>query len=528
MEQMGLYTGQDLKEMFKVATMWLERNAVEINSLNVFPVPDGDTGTNMLLTMKAAMKEVSLCCNDSISALAEALAKGAFMGARGNSGVILAQILRGLAQGLKGKESFTTSDIAAALNLSSSLAYKAVAQPVEGTMLTVIREVTAAAQKESCNSNDLSTIMETLTEEARASVARTPSLLPVLHQAGVVDAGGQGLYVLLEGALHCLRGEEVVEITPSPLPAATVEQTEEPFYGYCTEFLVQGENLDVEEVRNKLLQIGESVIVIGDETMVRAHVHTLDPGAAISYATSIGVLHQVKVDNMQEQHRDFITQVAKPQPFPVAVVSGEGLSRIFASIGATIVPGGETMNPSVQELLRVVESVPSKTVIILPNDPDVIPAANQVQSLTEKRVAVIPTKTIPQGVAAMMAFNPEDNLEINVAVMEEALTTVCSGALTTAVRPTKWDELEIEQGNAIAFLDGNLVAAADSMFEALHKLLPQMVTEDSELITLYYGADATDAEIEEIAQSIGQRYPELKLEVVAGGQPYYNYIISVE
>jgi DAK2 domain fusion protein YloV len=536
MSDANCYNGQDLRQMFDAATIWLKVKAEEIDSLNVFPVPDGDTGTNMVLTMKAAMEEAAHCPDDSASAVLQAMAWGALMGARGNSGVILAQILRGLAEGLKEKGSFNGNDLAAALAQSSSLAYKAVSQPVEGTILTVIREAVAAAQVRSgCDDSDLLSIMESLVDEARASVARTPFLLPVLRQAGVVDAGGQGLYVLFEGALRHLRGEEALEMAlgPRPLAPAIQKQAEESFYGYCTEFLLQGHGLDLEQIRGRLDKLGESVLVVGDETLVRAHLHTMDPGAALSYAASLGVLRQVKVDNMQEQHRDFIAQMERPlQPVAeiciVAVVSGEGLSRVFTDLGAIPIPGGETMNPSVQELLRAVESTPSEKVIILPNNPNVLPIAAQVQSLTGKKVAVVPTKSIPQGVAALLSFNPEVDLETNIKAMENALDTVRDGELTTAMRSMKRGDLAISKGQAIAFLDGDLVVAADAMPEALLKLLAKMDMEDGELVTIYYGADATTAEVEEIARSIGQRYPEHKLELVAGGQPHYNYIVSVE
>ena len=536
MSKADCYSGQDLRQMFDAATIWLKVKAGEIDSLNVFPVPDGDTGTNMVLTMRAAMEEAAHCPDDSASAVLEAMAWGALMGARGNSGVILAQILRGLAQGLQGKGSFNGNDLAAALAQSSSLAYKAVSQPVEGTILTVIREAVAAAQAKACSDDsDLLSIMETLVDEARASVARTPSLLPVLRQAGVVDAGGQGLSVLFEGVLRHLRGEEALEMvaSPRPLGLALQEQAGESFYGYCTEFLLQGHGLDLEQIRDRLGKLGESVLVVGDETVVRAHLHTMDPGAALTYATSLGVLRQVKVDNMQDQHRDFMAQMERaPQPVAeisiVAVVSGGGLSQVFADLGAAPIPGGETMNPSVQELLQAVESTPSAKVIILPNNPNILPAAARVQSLAGKKVAVVPSKTIPQGIAALLAFNPEVDLGTNIEAMENALETVRSGELTTAMRSMSWDDLKIKKGQVIAFLDGDLVVAADAMPEALLELLAKMDTENSELVTIYYGADATTAEVGQIAQFIGQIYPEHKLELVAGGQPHYNYIVSVE
>jgi hypothetical protein len=379
-------------------------------------------------------------------------------------------------------------------------------------------------------------LVQSMVDEARASVDRTPSLLSVLRDAGVVDAGGQGLYVLLEGALRYLRGEEVVEVAPRLLHAAAAqtEQGEEPFYGYCTEFLLQGEALVVDEIRSKLSQLGESVLVVGDGGMVRAHVHTLDPGAAISYATSLGVLRQVKVDNMQEQHRHFIAAAEEelPQPsgaiIPVAVACGEGLCQVFAQLGAALVSGGRTMNPSVQELLQAVESLPSEAVVLLPNDPNIVPAAVQAQSLAKKKTKVVPTKTIPQGIAALLSFNPDADLESNEEAMTKALSTVGSGELTTAVRSMRWGELEVRKGQAIAFLDGGLVAAADTMPQALYALLLKMGLGGDKLITIYYGADAPVADVEEMAQFMHLNYPEQRLEMVMGGQPYYDYIVSVE
>lgn len=527
--------GRDLRGMFSAATRWLERNAQSINTLNVFPVPDGDTGTNMLLTMRAAMEEAGSCPDGGAAAIAQAMARGSLMGARGNSGVILSQIFRGLAKGLDGKHSFNGNDLAAALVESSIFAYKGMSKPVEGTILTVIREVAEAALTESASRNgDLLAIMEAIVDEARASVARTPTLLPVLRQAGVVDAGGQGLYVVLEGALHYLRGElEEAEIAPVEV-AAGISQglAEEGRYGYCTEFLLQGKDLDLEAVRDKLITIGESVLVVGDESTVRAHLHTFDPGAALSYATSLGTLQQVKVENMDEQHRDFI--VAQPQPSSaaistIAVTSGEGLTEAFYSIGTTIVvPGGETMNPSVQELLQAVESAPSDKVIMLPNNPNILLAAGQVSALTWKKVEVVPTKTIPQGIAALLVLNHDVDLEANSAAMKKALSTVRSGEVTTAVRSMELNGLSVKKGQAIAFLDGRLVIADGNMPQVILDLLAMMDVEEGELITIYYGADTESAEAEQIAESVQRKYPSQEVELVAGGQPYYNYIVSVE
>jgi DAK2 domain fusion protein YloV len=529
------YDGLELKGMFGAATRCLERSAQSINTLNVFPVPDGDTGTNMLLTMRAAMDEASACTDGSAAAVAQAMAKGSLMGARGNSGVILSQILRGLASGLGDKDSFSGRELAAALLESTSWAYKGMSKPVEGTILTVIREAAVAAQATSTSRNgDLVSIMEAVVDEARASVARTPALLPVLRQAGVVDAGGQGLYVLFEGVLRYLRGEiEEAEIAPVEAAASVrAEPAGEATYGYCTEFLLRGGELDPDAIRDKLNAMGESVLVVGDETTVRVHLHTFDPGAALSYVAPLGTMHQVKVENMDEQHRDFVVAQAEAPSASVstvAVVSGVGLTEAFYSIGATVVvPGGQTMNPSVQELLRAVESAPSHDVVILPNNPNILLAAGQVESLTRKNVEVVPTTTIPQGVAALLALSDEADLQANAGAMREALTDVRSGEVTVAVRSMDLDGLTIEKGQTVGFLDGCLVVAGSRASEVVLKLISMMNVERGGLVTIYYGADAEAGEAEEIAASIRGRYSDVEAEVVSGGQPHYSYIVSVE
>lgn len=535
MDKITSYDGYELRGMFSAATRWLDRSAQSINILNVFPVPDGDTGTNMLLTMQAAMEEAATCPDGSAAAISQAMARGSLMGARGNSGVILSQIFRGLAKGLDGKHSFNGNDLAAALVESTAFAYRGMSKPVEGTILTVIREAADAAQTHGTSHNgDLMTTMEAIVDEARASVARTPTLLQVLRQAGVVDAGGQGLYVIFEGILHYLHGEfEETEIAPIEAAAGTRQgPAEDTTFGYCTEFLLQGENLDLEAIREKLNSIGESVLVVGDESIVRTHLHTFDPGAALSYAISLGVLQQVKVENMDEQHRDFVvaqSQSTSAAISAIAVVSGEGLTEAFYSIGATIVvPGGETMNPSVQELLQAVESAPSDNIIILPNNPNVLLAAGQVPELTRKNVKVVPSKTIPQGIASLLVLNHEDDLESNAAAMQKALSTVRSGEITTAVRATEHDGLSIKEGQTIAFLDRRLVLADGSMTRVVLKLLDMMDVDEGGLITIYYGADTESSEAEHIAEAVREKYFAQEVEVIEGKQPHYNYIVSVE
>lgn len=526
--------GQDLVGMFSAAVLALEKRAAELNSLNVFPVPDGDTGTNMLLTMRSAVGEAARISNGNASDVARAIAHGALMGARGNSGVILSQILHGLASTLDGKESLEGDDLVAGLTEGSRLAYRAVSQPVEGTMLTVIKDSSAAAQG-AVDREDLCGVLEETVSAAKDSVARTPTLLPVLRDAGVVDAGGLGLYVILEGLLRYLRGEADEDHEPAGAQAVEapgkVVGRGEPFYGYCTEFMIEGEHLVVGEIRSRIEAIGESVVVVGDENVVRVHVHTLDPGTAIGAGSSFGRLSHVKVEDMDEQHESFIAakRSAPVSVAIVAVVSGDGLRDVFESLGATaVVPGGATMNPSVEELLRAVEAVPSDKAVLLPNDRNVVLGARQVRGLTSKRVEIVPTETVPQGVAALLAFNYEASLDVNIEAMEKARQAVKTVEVTRAVRSAKVGDVSMEEGQAIAFVDGELVGVGESVPELVKDVLDGTDMEDSEIVTVYYGADTEAAEAEEVAETVRRKHPHLEVEVISGGEPYYHYIVSVE
>lgn len=540
MQKKDSWGGKHLREMFRTGTKLLNNNAAAVNALNVFPVPDGDTGTNMLLTMQSAMGEANLCPDNDASAVAKAMAKGALLGARGNSGVILSQMLRGIAQGLETKKSFTGTDMAKALVKASRAAYSAMSQPTEGTMLTVIREASEVAQATSyagfCN---LQSVMEAAVNEARESVDRTPTLLPVLKESGVVDAGGYGLALILEGLLLYLQGEEVPDdgSASEPKQGVIFSQKKEgkPTYGYCTEFLIQGDALDLDSIKSKLSEMGDSLLVVGDETTARVHVHTFDPGAAISYGASLGTLRQIKIDNMEDQHREFIaTQTGKAPQYvgnvsTIAVVSGDGLAKVFISLGATyVINGGETMNPSVQEMLRAAESVLTEEVIILPNNPDILPAARQVAALTNKKVVVIPSKTIPQGIAALMAFNHESDFDTNVRLMKNSISTVCTGQIAVAVRSMRYKNLKVKKGQVIGFVDEELAVAEYNMEDAVQKLIEKMPVQNSEIMTVYYGGNVDWADAEKLFDPIRSRYSNLEIEVVFGGQPHYDYLISVE
>ena len=544
MKQVSSLGGQELRDMFIAATDWLEKSAIDIDALNVFPVPDGDTGTNMLLTMRSTIEEAYRAPDHSASAVSQAIATGALMGARGNSGVILSQIWRGVAQSLAGKGKFTGSDLADALQQASAAAYKGINNPVEGTILTVAKDAAAAAQEQAASGNDdLIAILEAVVSAANKSVANTPNLLDVLKDAGVVDAGGQGLYTILEGALYYLRGD--IEVLQSrkpdmvtsdiPLPIKTPQmmaENEKP-YGYCTEFLLKGQELDPDKLRKKLEKRGQSLIVVGDESTVRVHIHTLHPGKILHDATSLGTVHQISIRNMDEQRQDYLEMQKDKMPAAdigvVAVVAGDGLTDVFTSLGVTaIVPGGQTMNPSTKNLLRAVEAVPSDKVVILPNNKNIVPTANQVHSLTEKVIEVIATETIPQGIAALLAFNSESDLETNAQAMNRAKSLVKSIAVTQAVRAAKLGELDIKKKQAIGFLEKDLVAAGDSTADVLAEVLARAGLDEAEVVTIYYKGDAEKTELEPVIHSIREQYPELEIELVQGGQPHYHYIASVE
>ena len=545
---LAFLSGSDVREMFRAASRWLELNKEQVNAINVFPVPDGDTGTNMHLTMRSTMEEADRCQEPEAGAVLAAMSHGALMGARGNSGVILSQIVRGLALAVEGAAELDPKALAAGFRQGSDTAYKAVTQPAEGTILTVIRDVASAAGD---NANaDLAGLMAAVVDAARESVARTPDLLPVLAEAGVVDAGGQGLFVLLEGMLRHLRGETIegeAAVTDGSLEKeflSVVEQhhqAEESPYGYCTEVLIEGQALPVDDLRERVLAMGDSVLVVGDESLVRIHVHTDDPGALLALGTGAGSLVQVKVDNIRHQARRFVEQhrerdeaadkVSAPESLisSVAVVSGEGLADLFRSVGCSqVVSGGPTMNPSTRDILAAIESCPTDEVLILPNDKNIIMAANQAAEAARKHAVVVPSRSVPQGITALLAVNPEEGLDENARAMEAALTDVRTIEITTAVRSTEIGGVAVEEGQTIAVVDGELKVASGSPKEALDAALDGLTGGSMSLITLYYGSDATDEQAQATAEHLRERYSGHEVEVVAGGQSHYLYIVSLE
>jgi hypothetical protein len=539
-------SGPELRDMFAAAMTWLERHAEHVNAVNVFPVPDGDTGTNMFLTMRSTMQEAERCGDETAGAILAAMARGALMGARGNSGVILSQIIRGVAQAGEGMAEMDAAAFVAGLEEGAAAAYRAVTKPVEGTILTVVREVAEEARRRlDGRTVEIVPLLESAVEAAHESVARTPTLLPVLAEAGVVDAGALGLSYLLEGMLRRLKSEslEVDEGEAGAVGQEWLEMTEqrhaveESLYGYCTEVLISGSGLDADAIRDRMLQMGDSVLVVGDEKLVRVHVHTDDPGAALSHGTSVGSLVQVKVDNIRKQAEQFVQMhedriaapVAPGAVCTVAVVAGEGMAQVFESVGCThTVSGGPTMNPSTRDILDAVEACPSDDVVVLPNDKNIIMAAQQAVGLTKKHLTVVPTRSMPQGIAALLAMSPEEGLEENAQAMEEGRQLVRTVEVTRAVRTTSIGGVKVEEGQYIAIVDDELKLSAASPEQAALQALEALAGGGTSLVTLYYGADTDEVHAKALAEHLCERLAGYEVEVVYGGQPHYDYVISVE
>lgn len=534
----GEITGRHLRAMLQGAAAHLEKNKEQVNALNVFPVPDGDTGTNMHLTLTAAVKE-AMQGPDGLSAVAAAASKGSLMGARGNSGVILSQLFRGLAQAWVDKTTAGPKDVAQGLVEATRTAYRAVLKPVEGTILTVARLAAREALGAARAGGDVEAVLKAAVAGAKEALAKTPLLLPVLREAGVVDAGGQGLVYILEGALGALAGAETTqpeEDLPAPARAPREEaQPEELRYGYCTEVLLRGQKLDVGAIRAKLLGYGDSLLVVGGADAVKVHVHTNHPGQVLEELLAYGTLHDVKIDNMREQHREF-RAVAVPAPARtekalavVAVAIGDGLKAAMEGLGAdVVVSGGQTMNPSTEELLAAIETAPAKKVLVLPNNKNVILAAKQTEGLTQKEVAVVPTRSIPQGIAALLAFNPELGLAENAANMAAAAQKVKTGEVTYAVRSTRTNGHEIAAGDILGLVDDELVTVGQDVNQVTEEILSVMVGPDSELITVFTGQDLKPEAAEELFARVRERFKDCEVEFHAGGQPLYYYILAVE
>src|SRR5215211_1159834 len=538
--------GQSMKRLVEAGLIWLRTNQQTVNALNVFPVPDGDTGTNMVLTMQSAWNEIKDLGHRGISDMAAAVSKGALMGARGNSGVILSQLWRGFARGVHGKEILDGPTLARAFGEARDTAYKGVVRPVEGTILTVAKEVALATEAALKSTEDPIQILEVAVQAADAAVRKTPELLPVLKQAGVVDSGGKGLFFILEGMLRHVYGEslETPTVTVQPMSAMNLqdamEQVEEgQDYEVVVDFLPSNE-FELQKFYGRLEQMGTSIQVGEGEGMYRMHIHVpLDRRyEPIDYIMEIGTITKVAMENLLAQMDDIqksktsrisFTKVEPGQIAVVAVSPGAGLSRIFASLGvAAVVEGGQTMNPSTQDILNSFENLPTDKVIILPNNKNIVMAANQAKDVTVKQVAVVPSKTVPQGLSAMLSFHPDEELNSVAEKMTTALENVRAGEITTATRSVEIDDVKVESGQVIALLDGKLVASAATVEEGCLALLEKADAAEHELITLYYGQDITHAEANRIADTIRSEYSGQEVEVQEGGQPHYQFIVSVE
>lgn len=538
--------GQSMKRLVEAGLTWLRTNQQTVNALNVFPVPDGDTGTNMVLTMQSAWNEIKDSGHRSISDMAGAVSKGALMGARGNSGVILSQLWRGFARGVHGKDILDGPTLAKAFGEARDTAYKGVVRPVEGTILTVAKEVALATEAALKSTEDAIQILEVAVRAADMAVQKTPELLPVLKQAGVVDSGGKGLFFILEGMLRHVYGEslETPTMTVQPISMMNLEDAMEQVeegqdYEVVVDFLPSSD-FDLQKFYGRLEQMGTSIQVGEGEGMYRMHIHVplekrYEP---IDYIMEIGTITKVAMENLLAQMDDIQKSKAskisftKVEPGQIAVVvvsPGAGLSRIFASLGvAAVVEGGQTMNPSTQDILNSFENLPTDKIIILPNNKNIVMAANQAKEVTVKKVAVVPSRTVPQGLSAMLSLHPDEDLNTVAEKMTKALEHVRTGEITTATRSVEIDGVKVETGQVIALLDGKLVAAAGSVEEGCLQFLEKAKAEEHELITLFYGQDMTHADANRIADAIRNTYAGQEVEVQEGGQPHYQFIISVE
>jgi len=528
--------GPGLRALLKAGLSALQPNVPAVNALNVFPVPDGDTGTNLLLTLQAVQEATEGQETPSVGKTAEAMAHAALLAARGNSGVILALFLRGLASALQGQDSATPEDLARGFEEGAQRAYRAVSRPVEGTMLTVMRASAEGARRGA--PGGLRATLESALRYARSALERTPDLLPILREAGVVDAGGQGFVLLLEGMVRALQGEDPAGVRLPTPPAGTpavrhdfLEATRGQRFGYCVQFLLESARVDAHTLRDALAPVGDSTIVVEEGPALVVHTHTADPEALLRQVGQWGQVSRVQVQDIDRQHTAFLSAQGKGAPTAVAVVAvawGPGLEELFRSLGAVVVPGGPTRNPSTQDLLTAVESTPAERVVLLPNHPHILPVAEQVKALASKEVRVVPSRSIPQGVSALLAFSPEEPLEEVLPAMEQALQGVRSGEVTRAVRDADLPGLRVRAGQALALLDGEPAGVADTPEEAVLLLLERVRPQEGTVVTLYWGEGATEARARDLIPRIRERFPGVGVEVLHGGQPHYPYLVAVE
>lgn len=536
------FDGEQFKYMLVGGANHLAENRAEVDALNVFPVPDGDTGSNMYLTVLSGVMEARQVESNRIDEVAEAMARGCLLGARGNSGVILSQVFSGFAEALRGKERADACDIARAFSSGADAAYRAVSNPVEGTILSVCRKTAEACARAVNRSRDPVRLILLAQRAAASALAETPAELPVLREAGVVDAGGKGLVVILEGIIGALR-DAAARRNVELFDLATSQQKE--FAGgrareftanieftYCTEFILTGKNIPLETLKEELNPYGDCLLVVGNDRTVKVHIHSNHPGLVMECGLKYGALQKVQVNNMEEQHREFNRAADNGQTKPLGVVAvgaGEGIATILESMGVdVVVEGGQTMNPSAEDLVRAVDETNAETVIIMPNNSNILLAARQAASLAGREILVVPSVSIPQGIAAMLAYNPYDAPEDNRSRMEGALNTVRTGEVTRAVRDTVIDGRTIKKGEFIGLANDRLVASGERLDALVLDLLEKMVDEESGLVTFYFGAGLTGMEARSIADRAGESFPDLDMEIHYGGQPLYHFIISVE
>ena len=541
--------GHDFYNMVVNASNRLLEESDFVNALNVFPVPDGDTGTNMSMTFKAAVKEIENLNSESIGETSKKLAKGALMGARGNSGVILSQILRGISKGLEGKTSVDSVEFANAFVEGSKAAYKAVMKPTEGTILSVIRAASEAAVKS--NKTDIVELLSEIVVEAKVMLDKTPDLLPALKKAKVVDSGGMGLYIILQGMYDALKDgikAEIKDISAKGSAGASAQAIEDIDikFGYCTEFIILGDASKAKASQDEIEPLGDSMIVVGYDDVIKVHIHTNDPGLVLSKAVAVGELSKIKIDNMREEHREVLmskeeyaktnseeveTEVVmeKKKYAFISVAMGEGITHVLKDLGVDyVIEGGQTMNPSTQDMMECISKLNADHIFILPNNKNIIMAATQAAEISDKDVRVIPTKSIPQGITCITMFNAEHEVDENEAALMEALELVKTGSVTYAVRDTEMDGIEIKEGNMLGLIEGKINKVGEDYFEVAEEVLESMIDEDSELITIFYGKDVDESKIEEFTEKLEEKYEDCDVQFYKGDQPLYYFIMAVE
>ncbi len=548
----------------------LKNHVKTVDALNVFPVPDGDTGTNMNLSLTSGVNECKKKNSTHIGEAANALAKGLLMGARENSGVILSQLFRGFSKYVQSVKDIDSKQFAEALKQGVDTAYKAVMKPVEGTILTVSREAADEAIKVAHHESNIIRVMEAVIKQGRISLAKTPDLLPILKEVGVVDAGGQGLLYIYEGFLAVLKGEVITdfeaeeitfkeenlaEMAHRDIPIQAKLSTEDIEFGYCTEFIIglKDEFIDTfneMDFRKDISKYGDSLLVVADDEIVKVHIHSDEPGTVLNFAMEYGGLNKIKIDNMREQHTHLLTDVApedtydvknkhvaeqekemkKIKPYGIiAVAMGEGINEVFKSLGVDyVISGGQTMNPSTEDIINAIKEVHAESYIILPNNSNIILAAEQAQKLMDESIVVIPSKTIPQGMSSLLAFNSSASLDDNKNKMTESLKNVRTGQVTYAVRDSKFEELEIREGNFLGLADGKIVATSEEVLDTAYELLVNMLQEDDEILTIIFGEDVTEEQVQDLEARVEEQFPDLEIEIHHGGQPLYSFIFAIE